>query len=71
MKLNFKQIALFALVAMAFTVPEIAMAAGGFDPSTATSGSESKSWIETAAQWMLSIVVVIWGVKRTLGFFGK
>ena len=60
-----------AFAVLAFTVPELAMAAGEFDPATATSGSSASTWIQTAANWMLGVVVIIWGVRRVLGFFGK
>ncbi|MDQ8804163.1 hypothetical protein RFI41_15915 [Acinetobacter nosocomialis] len=61
------------VVAVVATVllPEVAMAAGGFDPATATSGSSASSWIDTAAQWMLGIIVGIWGVRKVLAFFGR
>ncbi|KXZ67578.1 hypothetical protein AVENLUH5627_02107 [Acinetobacter venetianus] len=68
-KLNFKIITAMLIAVVALTLPDVAMAA--FDPATETSGSDSKSWIETAGQWMLGVVVVIWGIRRTLGFFGK
>lgn len=59
----------FAVVATVL-LPEVAMAAG-FDPATATSGSSASSWIDTAAQWMLGIIVGIWGVRKVLAFFGR
>lgn len=60
-----------AIVAVCL-VPELAMAAdAGFDPSTATSGSSASSWIQTGAQWMLGIAVVVWGARKTIAFFSR
>ncbi|MBV6550142.1 hypothetical protein KTN00_03760 [Acinetobacter soli] len=41
------------------------------DVSTALTGSDAQSNIETGALWALGIVVVIYGAKKVIGFFGR
>lgn len=45
--------------------------ANALDVATATSGSDSTANIETAAVWALGIVVLIYGAKKVIGFFGR
>ena len=42
-----------------------------FDPSTALTGASAEGNIETVALWMLGTVVVIWGVRKVIGFFSR
>lgn len=41
------------------------------DVSGALTGSDAQSNIETGALWALGIVVVIYGAKKVIGFFGR
>jgi len=45
--------------------------ANALDVSTALSGSDAEANIETGALWALGIVVVIYGAKKVIGFFGR
>ena len=38
--------------------------------STALTGADAEANIETGALWALGIVVVIYGAKKVIGFFG-
>lgn len=52
--------------AAAATSPAFAL-----DVSTALTGSSASANIETGAVWALGIVVVIYGAKKVIGFFGR
>lgn len=41
------------------------------DITTATSANDSSSLIDTAAIWILGVVVGIFAVRKVIGFFGK
>lgn len=45
--------------------------ANALDVSTALTGADAKANIETGALWALGIVVVIYGAKKVIGFFGR
>ena len=45
--------------------------ANALDVSTALTGADAESNIETGALWALGIVVVIYGAKKVIGFFGR
>ena len=45
--------------------------ANALDVSTALTGSDAEANIETGALWALGIVVVIYGAKKVIGFFGR
>lgn len=45
--------------------------ANALDVSTALSGADAKANIEAGALWALGIVVVIYGAKKVIGFFGR
>ena len=45
--------------------------ANALDVSTALNGSDAEANIETGALWALGIVVVIYGAKKVIGFFGR
>lgn len=45
--------------------------ANALDVSTALTGSDAESNVETGALWALGIVVVIYGAKKVIGFFGR
>lgn len=45
--------------------------ANALDVSTALSGADAEANIETGALWALGIVVVIYGAKKVIGFFGR
>ena len=45
--------------------------ANALDVSTALTGADAEANIETGALWALGIVVVIYGAKKVIGFFGR
>ena len=45
--------------------------ANALDVSTALKGADAEANIETGALWALGIVVVIYGAKKVIGFFGR
>lgn len=45
--------------------------ANALDVSTALAGADAEANIETGALWALGIVVVIYGAKKVIGFFGR
>lgn len=45
--------------------------ANAFDVSKALTGADAEANIETGALWALGIVVVIYGAKKVIGFFGR
>ena len=45
--------------------------ANALDVSTALTGADAEANIETGALWSLGIVVVIYGAKKVIGFFGR
>ena len=45
--------------------------ANALDVSTALTGSDAEANVETGALWALGIVVVIYGAKKVIGFFGR
>ena len=45
--------------------------ANALDVSTALIGADAEANIETGALWALGIVVVIYGAKKVIGFFGR
>lgn len=45
--------------------------AHALDVSTALTGADAEANIETGALWALGIVVVIYGAKKVIGFFGR
>lgn len=45
--------------------------ANALDVSTALQGADAEANIETGALWALGIVVVIYGAKKVIGFFGR
>jgi hypothetical protein len=45
--------------------------ANALDVSTALTGSDAEANIEIGALWALGIVVVIYGAKKVIGFFGR
>lgn len=42
-----------------------------FDVTTALSGADAQSNIETAGLWALGMGVTIYGIKRVIAFFGR
>lgn len=61
-----KRGAALAAAAAAATSPAFAL-----DVSSALTGSTASANIETGAVWALGIVVVIYGAKKVIGFFGR
>ena len=61
-----KRLTGLAALAAAATSPAFAL-----DVSTALTGSTASANIETGAVWALGIVVVIYGAKKVIGFFGR
>lgn len=45
--------------------------ANALDVSPALTGADAEANIETGALWALGIVVVIYGAKKVIGFFGR
>lgn len=45
--------------------------AHALDIDSALEGSDAKPNIESGALWALAIVVLIYGAKKVLGFFGR
>lgn len=68
--LNKNNIATYGLGAVASTAL-MSGNANALDVSTALTGADAKANIETGALWALGIVVVIYGAKKVIGFFGR
>lgn len=49
----------------------VASQAHALDVSTALSGSDAESNIETGALWVLGIAVVIFSARKVIGFFSR
>lgn len=49
----------------------VATQAHALDVSTALSGSDVEANIETGAVFVLGVILVIWGAKKVIGFFGR
>lgn len=45
--------------------------ANALDIAPALTGTDAESNIEIGALFILGVVVVIWGAKRVIGFFGR
>ena len=45
--------------------------ANALDVAPALAGADAEANIETGALWALGIVVVIYGAKKVIGFFGR
>lgn len=69
--LNKNNVATYGLGAVASTALLSGNANAALDVSTALTGSDAQSNIETGALWALGIVVVIYGAKKVIGFFGR
>lgn len=69
--LNRNNLATYGLGAVASTALLTSNANAALDVSTALTGSDAQSNIETGALWALGIVVVIYGAKKVIGFFGR
>ena len=63
----------FATYGLGATVSTALMSsnANALDVSTALQGADAEANIETGALWALGIVVVIYGAKKVIGFFGR
>ncbi len=64
---NFKNYGAGAVISAAL----VSGNANALDVSTALAGSDAEANIETGALWALGIVVVIYGAKKVIGFFGR
>lgn len=64
---NFKTYGTGAVVSAAL----MSSNANALDVSTALAGADAEANIETGALWALGIVVVIYGAKKVIGFFGR
>lgn len=49
----------------------VASQAHALDVSSALTGSDAESNIETGAIWALGIVVLIYGARKVIGFFSR
>ena len=67
--INRKNITTYGLGAVASTA--LMSNANALDVSTALTGADAEANIETGALWALGIVVVIYGAKKVIGFFGR
>ena len=68
--INSKNIATYGTGAVVSTAL-MSSNANALDVSTALTGSDAEANIETGALWALGIVVVIYGAKKVIGFFGR
>ena len=68
--LNGKNIATYGTGAVVSTAL-MSSNANALDVSTALTGADAEANIETGALWALGIVVVIYGAKKVIGFFGR
>lgn len=68
--INRKNVATYGLGAVVSTAL-ISSNANALDVSTALTGADAEANIETGALWALGIVVVIYGAKKVIGFFGR
>ena len=68
--INSKNIATYGTGAVVSTAL-MSSNANALDVSTALTGADAKANIETGALWALGIVVVIYGAKKVIGFFGR
>lgn len=69
--LNRNNVATYGLGAVASTALLSGNANAALDVSGALTASDAQSNIETGALWALGIVVVIYGAKKVIGFFGR
>ena len=67
---NSKNIATYGTSAVVSTAL-MSSNANALDVSTALTGADAEANIETGALWALGIVVVIYGAKKVIGFFGR
>ncbi len=68
--INSKNIATYGTGAVVSTAL-MSSNANALDVSTALTGADAEANIETGALWALGIVVVIYGAKKVIGFFGR
>lgn len=68
--INRKNVATYGLGA-AVSTALMSSNANALDVSTALTGADAEANIETGALWALGIVVVIYGAKKVIGFFGR
>lgn len=61
---------LFVLAALVMTYVMIPQAYA-LDVSSALTGSDAKTNIETGAVWVLGIAVVIFSARKVIGFFSR
>lgn len=69
--INARNLGTYGSAAVVSTALMSSNANAAFDVSGALTGANAESNIETGALWMLGIVVVIWGAKKVIGFFGR
>ena len=67
---NSKNLATYGTAAVVSTAL-MSSNANALDVSTALTGADAEANIETGALWALGIVVVIYGAKKVIGFFGR
>ena len=67
---NSKNIATYGTAAVVSTAL-MSSNANALDVSTALTGADAEANIEIGALWALGIVVVIYGAKKVIGFFGR
>ena len=68
--INSKNIATYGTGAVVSTAL-MSSNANALDVSTALTGADAEANVETGALWALGIVVVIYGAKKVIGFFGR
>lgn len=69
--INRKNISTYGVGAVAGAALMSSNANAAFDPSTALTGASAEGNIETIGLWMLGTVVVIWGIRKVIGFFSR
>ena len=68
--LNSKNIATYGTGAVVSTAL-MSSNANALDVSTALTGADAESNIETGALWALGIAVVMFGARKVIGFFSR
>ncbi|AXH78062.1 MAG: putative membrane protein [Inoviridae sp.] len=68
--LNRKNIATYGTGAVVSTAL-MSSNANALDVTAALAGTQAKDNIETGGLWVLGIVVLIYGTKKVIGFFGR
>lgn len=69
--LNRQNVSKYGLGAVVSTALVGSNANAALDVSAALTGADATSNIETGATWILGVVVLIYGLRKVIGFFGR